>query len=355
MFYREASQFKSEYAADQQIFPILQDRVGFLALIAIAFVVVPALGNDYWFNGLLIPFLILALATLGLNILTGFAGQISLGSAGFMGVGAFAAYNFALRVDGLPILGSFVLASLCAAVVGVLFGLTCYRIKDFYLIVATLGSQFFIEWVLTKFGWLTNYSASGVITAQKIVILGVAFDTPVRRYLLVLFIVALMALAAKNMMRGAFGRACMAVRDMDVAAHVIGIDVFRTKLLAFAVSSFYCGMAGALWAFAYVGTVEPQAFDLDRSLQILFMAIIGGLGSIMGSFLGAAFIMLLPILMNVLSTSLFGQTIDGSIVAHVEQVVYGALIIWLLVVEPRGLVRLWQIGKEKLRLWPFPR
>ncbi len=355
MFYREASQYKTSYGADQQIFPILQDRMGFLALMAIVFVVVPILGNDYWFNGLLIPFLILALATLGLNILTGFAGQISLGSAGFMGVGAFAAYNFVLRVDGLPILASFVLGALCAAVIGVLFGLACLRIKDFYLIVATLGSQFFIEWALTKFGWLTNYSSSGVITAQKIVILGVTFDTPLRRYLLVLGVVTVMALAAKNMMRGAFGRSCMAVRDMDVAAAVIGIRIFRVKLVAFAVSSFYCGMAGALWAFAYVGTVDPEAFGLERSLQILFMAIIGGLGSVMGSFLGAAFIMLLPIVMNLIGSTVSGQAIDTSVVAHVEQIVYGVLIIWLLVVEPGGLVRLWQIGKEKLRLWPFPR
>jgi branched-chain amino acid transport system permease protein len=147
----------------------------------------------------------------------------------------------------------------------------------------------------------------------------------------------------------------MAVRDMDVAADVIGIDVFRTKLTAFAVSSFYCGMAGALWAFAYVGTVEPQAFDLDRSLQILFMAIIGGLGSIMGSFLGAAFILLIPILMNLVATAISGQAIDASVVAHLEHVLYGVLIIWLLIVEPRGLVRLYQIGKEKMRLWPFPR
>lgn len=355
MFYREASQFKSDYASDQQIFPILQDRIGFFALLFVAFVAVPLLGNDYWFNGLLIPFLVLSLATLGLNFLIGYTGQISLGSAGFMGVGAFAAYNFMLRIDGMPILGGFVLASLCAALIGVLFGLVCYRIKDFYLIVATLGSQFFIEWALTKFGWLTNYSASGVITAQKIVILGVAFDSPMMRYLLVLTIVTLLALAAKNMMRGAFGRSCMAVRDMDVAADVIGIDVFRTKLTAFAVSSFYCGMAGALWAFAYVGTVEPQAFDLDRSLQILFMAIIGGLGSVMGSFLGAAFILLIPILMNLVATAISGQAIDASVVAHLEHVLYGVLIIWLLIVEPRGLVRLYQIGKEKMRLWPFPR
>ncbi|CAG0983990.1 hypothetical protein BURK1_01896 [Burkholderiales bacterium] len=355
MFYREAGQYKTAYATDQRIFPILQDRAAFTALMVAAFVVIPVTGNDYWFNGLLIPLLILSLATLGLNILTGYAGQISLGSAGFMGVGAFAAYNFMLRVDGMPILGSFVLASLCAALIGVLFGLSCHRIKDFYLIVATLGSQFFIEWVLTKFAWLTDYNPSGVITAQKIVILGVAFDTPMRRYLLVLTIVVLMTLAAKNVMRSAFGRNCMAVRDMDVAAEVIGINVFRTKLTAFAMSSFYCGMAGALWAYAYVGTVEPQAFDLDRSLQILFMAIIGGLGSIMGSFLGAAFVMLLPIVMNMAGSAMFGHSIDAGIVANVEHIIYGALIIWLLIVEPHGLVRLWQIGKEKLRLWPFPR
>lgn len=328
--------------------------MAFLALLAAAFIVVPLTGTDYLFNGLLIPFLILSLASLGLNLLTGYAGQISLGSAGFMGVGAFAAYNFILRIDGLPILFGFVLAALCAALVGVLFGLCCYRIKDFYLIVATLGSQFTTEWVLTKFGWLTNYSDSGVITAQKIVILGVVFDTPLRRYLLVLAVVTLMALAAKNMMRGAFGRNCMAVRDMDVAADVIGINVFKTKLMAFAVSSFYCGMAGALWAYAYVGTVEPQAFDLDRSLQVLFMVIVGGMGSILGNFLGAAFVMMLPILMSELGSLVAGRALDEGVVANVEQVAYGALIIWLLIVEPHGLARLWQTGKEKLRLWPFP-
>jgi branched-chain amino acid transport system permease protein len=323
-------------------------------LLAVAFVAVPLLGNDYLFSGLLIPFLILSLAALGLNLLTGYAGQISLGSAGFMGVGAFAAYNFILRIPGLPMLVGFVLAALCAAVVGVLFGLCCYRIKDFYLIVATLGSQFTTEWVLTKFGWLTNYSDSGVITAQKIVILTIPFDTPVRRYVLVLGVVILMTLAAKNMMRGAFGRNCMAVRDMDVAAGVIGISVFRTKLTAFAVSSFYCGMAGALWAYAYIGTVEPQAFDLDRSLQVLFTVIIGGMGSILGNFLGAAFIMLLPILMNVVGSHVAGHALDEGVIANVEQITFGTLIIWLLIVEPLGLARLWQTGKEKLRLWPFP-
>ena len=153
----------------------------------------------------------------------------------------------------------------------------------------------------------------------------------------------------------------MAVRDMDVAAEVIGIRPLRTKLLAFAVSSFYCGIAGALYAFAYLGTVEPEAFTLDLSFRILFMVIIGGMGSILGSFLGAAFIVLMPVALNVLVhwangvlQSTFSWSLPGSITSNLELMVFGGLIIFFLIVEPHGLARLWQIGKEKLRLWPFP-
>ena len=245
--------------------------------------------------------MIFALATLGLNLLTGYAGQLSLGTGAFMAVGAFAAYNFVLRVPGIPLLVAFALAGLCAALVGILFGLPSLRIKGFYLAVATLAAQFFVVWALTKFGWFSNYSSSGVIDAQKMSILGYSFDSPVAKYLLVLSIVALLALAAKNMVRSSMGRAWMAVRDMDVAAEVIGIRILQTKLLAFAISSFYCGVAGALYAYAYLGTVEPEAFDLDLSFRVLFMVIIGGVGSILGSFLGAAFITLLPIFLNTLS------------------------------------------------------
>jgi len=354
MFYREAGQFKSSYAADQRIFPIAQDRVAMALILAVAFGVVPLTATQYLFEAIFIPFLIFALAAIGLNILTGYAGQLSLGSAGFMAVGAFAAYNFILRIDGMPLLLAFVLAGLVAAAVGIVFGLPSLRIKGFYLAVATLAAQFFIEWALTKFGWFSNYSTSGVISAQKMVILGYAFDTPPSRYLLTLSIVAVLALAAKNMVRSEIGRAWMAIRDMDVAAEVIGIPMLKTKLLAFAISSFYCGVAGALYAYAYLGSVEPQAFDLARSFQILFMIIIGGVGSILGSFLGAAFIVLLPIFLNVSSHWLFGATVDLQVVSQMESIVFGALIVFFLIVEPHGLARLWQIGKEKLRLWPFP-
>jgi branched-chain amino acid transport system permease protein len=357
VFYREAGQFKTTYAADQQLFPILQDRIGVLVFLAVAFLAVPLLASEYWLTAILIPFLVFALATLGLNILTGYAGQLSLGTAAFMAVGAFAAYNFQLRVPSMPILGSFVMGGICAALVGIAFGLPSLRIKGFYLAVATLAAQFFIPWLLVKVSWFSNNSASGVITAQRIEILGFAFDTPVRKYLLVLTIVALMALAAKNMVRSGIGRAWMAVRDMDVAAEVIGIRIMRTKLTAFAVSSFYCGVAGALYAFAYLGSVEPDGFNLDLSFRILFMVIIGGVGSILGSFLGAAFITLLPILLEVVLTEVahaLSLALPSGTISMVQVLVFGALIIFFLIVEPHGLARLWQILKEKLRLWPFP-
>ncbi|MFS0756035.1 branched-chain amino acid ABC transporter permease [Noviherbaspirillum sp. 1P10PC] len=351
MYYREAGQFKTTYAADSRIFPILQDRAGMLVLCAIAFILVPFWATPYTFSAILIPFLIFSLAALGLNILTGYAGQLSLGSAAFMAVGAFASYNFVLRIPGIPVLLAFVLGGLCAALVGIAFGLPSLRIRGFYLAAATLATQFFVVWCMTKIPWLTNYSSSGVITAQKIVIAGYSFDTPASKYLLTLGIVAVMALLAKNMVRSNVGRSWMAVRDMDVAAEVIGIRLMRTKLLAFAVSSFYCGVAGALYAYAYLGTVEPEAYNLDLSFRILFMIIIGGVGSILGSFLGAAFIVLLPILLNVIAHAL---SLPTSVASNLELMVFGALIIFFLIVEPHGLARLWQITKEKLRLWPFP-
>ncbi|CUI06433.1 branched-chain amino acid ABC transporter permease [Massilia antarctica] len=351
MFYREAGQFKTTYQSDGQIFPIRQDRIALAGLLVLALAVVPLFASPYMLSAILIPFLIFSLAALGLNILTGYCGQLSLGTAAFMAVGAFASFNFIARLPGIPMLLAFVLGGLCAAMVGIAFGLPSLRIRGFYLAASTLATQFFVVWCLTKIPYLTNYSSSGVITAQKIVIFGYQFDTPASKYVLVLAIVALMALLAKNMIRSNVGRSWMAVRDMDVAAEVIGFRPMRTKLLAFAVSSFYCGVAGALYAYAYLGTVEPEAYNLDLSFRILFMIIIGGVGSVLGSFLGAAFIVLLPVFLNILA---HGLSLPTSVASNLELMVFGALIIFFLIVEPHGLARLWQVGKEKLRLWPFP-
>jgi branched-chain amino acid transport system permease protein len=357
MLYREAGQFKSSYGEDQQIFPIRQDRIAMALLLVFAFVVVPLFGNQYWLSALITPFLIFALAALGLNILTGYAGQLSLGTAAFMAVGAFMAYNFVLRMPWLGVIPSFVLAGLCAALVGVVFGLPSLRIKGFYLAVATLACQFFVLWVIQRWGWITNHSASGVITAQTITLFGYPLTSPAAKYLFTLSVVAVLALAAKNLMRSETGRAFMAVRDMDVAASVIGIPMMKTKLLAFAISSFYCGVAGALYAYTYLGTVEPEAFTLDLSFRVLFMIIIGGVGSILGSFLGAAFITLFPIMLNLATSGVshaLGVEVSHAVVSNLELIVFGGLIIFFLIVEPNGLARLWQITKEKLRLWPFP-
>jgi branched-chain amino acid transport system permease protein len=358
MLYRETGQFKTSYIADQAIFPIRQDRYLFIGLLLVAFIAVPLLASEYWLSTIMLPFLVLALAAIGLNILTGYAGQLSLGTGGFMAVGAFSTYKLATAFPWLNIVIIFLIAGIITALVGIVFGFPSLRIKGFYLAVATLASQFFLIWMFNKFPWFTNYSASGVISAPPRAVFGQIYVTgaeadPRAKYLFVLTMVAVLALAAKNLVRGRIGRAWMAIRDMDIAAEIIGIPPLQTKLLAFAISSFYCGVAGAMWAFIYTGGVEALAFDIDRSFQILFMIIIGGLGSILGSVLGAAFIIMLPLLLENVPR-MVGLQLPVNIVSNAQSMVFGALIIFFLIIEPRGLARLWQIGKEKLRSWPFP-
>jgi branched-chain amino acid transport system permease protein len=358
MLYREAGQFKTSYGADQSIFPIRQDRIALALFGLIAVVGVPALASNYFLETIFVPFLVFALAAIGLNILTGYCGQLSLGTGGFMACGAFFSYKLATAFPELHIVIVFLLAGAGSAVVGVLFGLPSLRIKGFYLAVATLAAQFFLVWMFNKFGWWTNYSPSGVISAPpRDVLPGFAVTgssgDPAIKYLFLLVFVAVLALVAKNLVRSRVGRSWMAIRDMDIAAEIIGIRPLWAKLSAFAVSSFYIGIAGALWAFVYTGSVEALAFQIDRSFQVLFMVIIGGLGSILGSFLGAAFIVLLPILLNSAPAAL-GLPIKVEMVSHLEFMIFGGLIIFFLIVEPHGLARLWQIAKEKLRLWPFP-
>ena len=353
MLYREAGQFKTSYLADQAIFPIAQDRWFVIAVTLAAFLVVPLFATQYLYTEILIPVLILSIAAIGLNILTGYCGQVSLGTGGFMAVGAYAAYNLALRVPDTNILLVFLFGGVMAMLVGVLFGLPSLRIKGFYLAVATLAAQFFLEWAFARVKYFTNYAPSGSVAVGKIELFGMPIETPDQRYLLVLSIVVVLALVAKNLVRGRLGRMWMAMRDMDIAAEIIGIRPLYAKLSAFAVSSFYIGVAGALWGFIRLGSWEPLAFDINRSFQVLFMIIIGGLGSILGSFLGAAFIVLAPILLNQIPHWL-GIPLSTAAVSHIEFMVFGVMIVLFLILEPHGLARLWAIAKEKLRIWPFP-
>lgn len=357
MFYRENGQFKTSYHADQQIFPILQDRIAIGLLLLAAFVLVPALASDYLFRAILVPFLIFSLAAIGVNILVGYCGQISLGSGAFMAVGAYGAYNFFVRIPGLPLIPALILGGLCATVFGVLFGLPSLRVKGLYLAVATLAAQFFADWMFLRIKWFTLDTPSGSVSVSNLQVFGWPLESALSKYWFCLVILVVVALLAKNLVRGAIGREWMAIRDMDVAAAVIGIRPMYAKLSAFAVSSFIVGVAGALWAFVYLGAWEPAAFSVDYSFRLLFMVIIGGLGSIMGSFFGAAFIVVLPIALNQflpMFLELFGIEISTAGISHAELMIFGGLIVWFLIVEPHGLAKLWSVGKQKLRLWPFP-
>ena len=351
MLFRENGQFKASYRADLQMLPILQDRVFMFALAAFAFFALPFLASDYLLLSIFVPFLILTLAAIGLNLLVGYCGQISIGHAAFMGVGAYAAYNLVLRAPFLNFIVVLLLAGLIAAAVGMLFGIPSLRIKGLYLGVATLAAQFFLDWVFARVKWLTNNSPSA--SPPPVELFGWTVDTPVRKYLFLLALLVVFTLIAKNLVRGHLGRAWMATRDQDVAAEVIGIRPVYAKLSAFAVSSFYCGVAGALWGFVHLGSWEPLAFDLNLSLSLLFMIIIGGMGSLTGAYFGAAFIIMLPILLNRIP-ELVGVPLSTATVSHLESMIFGVLIVLFLVLEPHGLARLWAVGKEKLRLWPFP-
>jgi branched-chain amino acid transport system permease protein len=357
MLYREAGQFKTSYIADQAIFPILQDRWFIAAVAAFAYVVVPFIASEYWLQAVLIPFLVFSMAAIGLNLLTGYAGQLSLGTGAFMAVGAYSTYKITTYFPDLNIIVAFLIAGVIAALVGLVFGTPSLRIKGFYLAVTTLAAQFFLDWLFNKVPWFVNYASSGTLFVPPRTMAGFMATGPeataTTRYLLALVLVTVFALVAKNLVRGRVGRAWMAIRDMDIAAEIIGIRPLQNKLLAFAISSFYCGVAGAMFLFLWLGSAETEAFNISVSFDVLFMVIIGGLGSILGPFLGAAFITIVPIFLTN-APHLFGLEMATDLQKNLEVMIFGGLIIYFLIVEPNGFARLWQITKEKLRRWPFP-
>jgi branched-chain amino acid transport system permease protein len=357
MLYREAGQYKTSYSADMAVFPILQDRIGLAVILFAAFVIIPLTSNNFLLNAVMIPFLIFSLAAIGLNILVGYTGLLSLGTGAFMGVGAYACYKLTTIFPDVNILVWVICSGFFSAAIGALFGLPSLRIKGFYLAVATLAAQFFLDWCFIRVPWLYNYNSSGAIQVPYRTLFGIpitgANATPLTRYMVVLTIVVLMTWVASNLVHGRVGRMWMAVRDQDLAAELMGIRLLPTKISAFAVSSFYCGVAGALLVFLWYGGAEADVFNINQSFFILFMVIIGGLGSLIGSFFGAALIFILPIVLRSLPGT-FGIPIQSATVEHLTFIIVGTLIIVFLIVEPHGLARLWQIGKQKLRVWPFP-
>jgi branched-chain amino acid transport system permease protein len=357
MIYREAGDFSTSYRQDSQTFPIRFDRYRYYVVLFIAIVVIPFLVNDYWVNSIFMPFLIYSIAAIGLNILVGYCGQVSLGTGAFMAVGAYACYKLMTAFPEVSMFIHVILAGGITAAVGVVFGLPSLRIKGFYLAVATLAAQFFLVWMFNKVSWFYNYSASGQINAPERDTFGILITGPNTQawatYLFCLLFTIASAVIARNLTRGAMGRQWMAIRDMDIAAEIIGVNPLKAKLTAFAVSSFFVGISGALFFSVYLGAVEVgEAFGIQKSFLVLFMIIIGGLGSIFGCFAGAAFLVLLPVVLKIIGADWLGWPTD--IVAHLNLVIVGGLIVVFLIAEPHGLAQLWRVAKEKLRLWPFP-
>ena len=357
MLYRIAGQYKTSYEADHALFPVKQDAWLLGAILLLAFVVFPLTANEFAFRALLIPVLIYSLAALGLNILTGYAGQLSLGTGAFMGVGAYACYKLVTIFPELNLLVAIALSGFFSAAVGVAFGLPSLRIKGFYLAIATLAAQFFLVWLFQKWAWLTNYSASVAIHVPNIDMFGITVADPtakaITQYYFVLGVVCAVTWLAINITRGRIGRIWKSVRDMDIAAELVGINLMKAKLSAFFVSSYIVGVAGALFVFLWRGAAEANLFDIPLSFRVLFIAIIGGLGSILGNFLGAILIVALPVLLSTVPHAL-GLPIAPSTVEQLNVMIVGALIVTFLIVEPHGLARFWAVIREKLILWPFP-
>ncbi|MEM9278973.1 MAG: branched-chain amino acid ABC transporter permease [Pseudomonadota bacterium] len=362
MFYREAGQFKTTYAADSAHFPIFQDKAFIWLYLAIGFIAVPLFADDFFLGAIMIPFLVFTLAAMGLNILTGFTGQISLGSGAFMGVGAYACYKMTLAFPEVNIILLIFLSGFFSAAVGVFFGLPSLRIKGFYLVVTTLAAQFFLEWAFIRIPWLYNYNDSGAIEVPQreafgIIVTG-ANASPVTQYLVCLAIVVVMTWIASNIISGRIGRSWMMIRDMDIAAELMGVRPLYAKLSSFAVSSFYCGVAGAMMVFLWLGAAEVESFDYNHSFEILFMVILGGLGSLLGCFLGAAIIWILPVIIRAVLPPtvdfITPFTINSAQADLVSDIIIGTMIVVFLIMEPLGLARLWAIVKQKLRVWPFP-
>jgi len=357
VLYRESGQFKTSYTADMAVFPIREDKIG-IALIMLGALIVPFVATDFFLASVAIPFLVYVLAAIGLNILTGYTGLISLGTGAFMGVGAYACYKLTTYFPDVNIIIWILVSGFFSAAIGIVFGLPSLRIKGFYLAVATLAAQFFLEWCFVRISWLYNDNASGAIEVPRRTLAGVpitgANALPEVRYLILLALVVLLTWIASNIVHGRIGRSWMAIRDMDIAAELIGIRPLKTKLLAFAVSSYYAGVSGACMMFLWYGGGEAaDLFNINQSFNILFMVIIGGLGSLIGAFFGAAFISSLPTVLK-FGLPAIGIPIAGATAEHITFLLVGFLIIFFLIVEPHGLARLWQIAKQKLRLWPFP-
>ena len=353
MFHRESGVFKTTYAADMALYPlpIAKWTVAVLALIYV--VIIPSMVHEYYLSILNLIFIAIV-GALGLNILVGYTGQISLGHGAFMSVGAYTAANLAVKL-GLPFWLTLPAGGLMAAAIGVLVGMPSLRIKGLYLAIATLAGQLIIEWTINRVPAISG-GAQASIQVDRPSLFGFSFNTQGSLYFFLLFFAVLAIVATLNLVRSRIGRAFIAVRDQDIAAEIIGIDIYRYKLMAFAISSFYAGVCGVLYTY-YLGIANYEQFQLGVSIDYLAIIIIGGLGSVLGSILGAAFVTLLPIVLRIgmenIGSLFFTDSEVANVISGLKLCVFGALIIFFLIVEPEGLNRLWRNIRSYVRVWPF--
>ena len=353
MINRECGNFKRTYNSDMALFPLPITKIAMAVVALFFFVVFPAIANDYFF-GRANFILIFVVAALGLNILAGYTGQVSIGHAAFMSVGAYTGAIIVTRAH-LPFWIAVPAGGAMAAIIGTFFGIPSLRIKGFYLVIVTLAAQFIIEWVINHVTWISGGVQASIYVPDP------AFgswvlDSKMEVYYLMLIIATIAIIFTLNLFRSPVGRAFTAIRDHDISAEIIGIPIFRYKLIAFATSSFYAGVAGVLYTF-YMGIANYEQFLLGTSIEILASVIIGGLGSVLGTIFGVIFIQTLPIWLRVIFEGVGGIFWDVSAIRHllaeIQEIMYGMFIIFFLVVEPEGLKRLWSNILNYFRVWPF--
>ena len=353
MFHRESGVFKTSYVADMALYPlpIAKWTMAFLAVLFVA--IVPLSLGEYYIS-ILNLILIAVVGAIGLNILVGNTGQISVGHGAFMSVGAYTAANLIVRLHA-PFWIALPAGGAMAALIGIIVGFPSLRIKGLYLAIATLAGQLIIEWIINHVPWISG-GVQASIEVPRPTVLGMQLQGQTQLYFFLLFFVVLAIVGALNLARSRVGRAFVAIRDQDIAAEIIGIDIFRYKLLSFAISSFYAGVTGVLYTY-YLGIANYEQFQLNVSIDYLAMIIIGGLGSVLGSIFGAIFVTLLPIVtrwfLEGVGGLFFSQADLLNIIPNLRLVMFGGLIIFFLAVEPEGLNRLWRNILNYFRVWPF--
>lgn len=358
MFHRECGYYKTTYEGDQAIlpFPIAKQAIiGFLLFFA---VILPLFGSEYYLAQLSLVG-IACVGALGLNILLGYTGQISIGHAAFMSVGAYTAANLVTRIEifggPLPFWLAVPAGGCMAALIGLVVGIPSLRVKGLYLAIATIAAQFIIEWIINHTPAISGGIAAA-IEVDRPSLFGWKMDRQWELYLFVLFFAILAIMAAANLVRSRIGRALVAIRDQDIAAEIIGINVFRYKLFAFAISSFFAGVTGVLYMY-YFSIATYEQFQIIVSIDFLAMCIIGGLGSIVGSIFGAFFITMLPVVIRLVMEAIGPWFMDPSylpqVIGQLRLVFFGGLIMVFLIAEPDGLNRLWQNIRNYFRVWPF--